>query len=149
MMDFFKKKVTEEQKQVTNEQMLDHELLKYLKRAGGDTIKISYGFSTKNLSTSVEFTFHRHDNGGWVSSDAEVAEGVSIGRNSIIMPDAKIGTKAIIGDFVVIGTGATIYYGAHIENKAYVGKGATICQFVKVPSNKIVEENEVWQNCLT
>ncbi len=144
MLELFKKK------RIADRQEMDYGLLKELRRADKDTFKMTYSFSSKNMSVSVELAFHRHKNGGgWVSNDAEVAENAVIGKNSVVMPNAKVGADAVIKDFVVIGQGATIHYGAIVESRSYVGNGATVCQFIRVPMKCRIEENEVWQNCLT
>ena len=83
-----------------------------------------------------------------ISAETSVARGTSIGRGSIIMPQATVNAGAKIGDFCIIASNALIGFNATVENYAHcdcasvVMKGCTVPELTTVESGEIVKDTQ-------
>ena len=83
-----------------------------------------------------------------ISAETSVARGTSIGRGSIIMPQATVNAGASIGEFCIIASNALIGFNATVENYAHcdcasvVMKGCTVPELTTVESGEIVKDTK-------
>ena len=83
-----------------------------------------------------------------ISAETSVARGTSIGRGSIIMPQATVNAGASIGEFCIIASNALIGFNATVENFAHcdcasvVMKGCTVPELTTVESGEIVKDTQ-------
>ncbi len=62
-----------------------------------------------------------------VDKNALVADNVTIGEGTVVMPGAIINSGAKIGNHVIINSGAIIEHGSIIEDYCHVSPGVIIC----------------------
>lgn len=85
-----------------------------------------------------------------VASNAELGEGVFVGKNAVVNSYAKVGNMAIVNtgaivehadvleDFASIAPGATLCGGVKVERGAHVGAGSTVLQTVTIGKESLV-----------
>jgi sugar O-acyltransferase (sialic acid O-acetyltransferase NeuD family) len=89
------------------------------------------------------------------SSDMSIAEGVFIGKGTIINTDTRIGAFSIIntgsiiehdctiGQFVHIAPGVRMSGGIHIHDNVHIGIGSTLVQSISIGKNTIIGAGSV------
>lgn len=81
-----------------------------------------------------------------ISNETSIARGVSIGRGSIIMPQATVNAGAKIGEFCIIASNALIGFNADVGNYVHcdcasvVMKDCVVTDFSTVESGEIVRD---------
>lgn len=78
-----------------------------------------------------------------ISNETSIARGVSIGRGTIIMPQATINTGAIIGDFCIIASNALIGFNAMVESYAHCDCASVVMKNCTVPELAMIESGEI------
>lgn len=78
-----------------------------------------------------------------ISNETSIARGVSIGRGTIIMPQATVNTGAEIGDFCIIASNALIGFNATVESYVHCDCASVVMKDCKVPELTTVESGEI------
>lgn len=78
-----------------------------------------------------------------ISNETSIARGVSIGRGTIVMPQATINTSAKIGDFCIIASNSLIGFNATVENYAHCDCASVVMRDCTVPELTTVESGEI------
>lgn len=78
-----------------------------------------------------------------ISAETSIAKGVSIGRGSIIMPQATVNTGAKIGDFCIVASNALIGFNASVESFSHCDCASVIMKDCVVHEMKTVESGEI------
>lgn len=78
-----------------------------------------------------------------ISNETSIARGVSIGRGTIVMPQATINTGAEIGDFCIIASNSLIGFNATVENYAHCDCASVVMKDCAVPELTTVESGEI------
>ena len=78
-----------------------------------------------------------------ISNETSIARGVSIGRGTIVMPQATINTGAEIGDFCIIASNSMIGFNATVESFAHCDCASVVMKDCTVPGLTTVESGEI------
>lgn len=78
-----------------------------------------------------------------ISNETSIARGVSIGRGTIVMPQATINTGAEIGDFCIIASNSMIGFNATVESYAHCDCASVVMKDCTVPELTTVESGEI------
>ena len=85
--------------------------------------------------------------GSKISSKAEIANGVKIGKNCTVLAHTYIGTNAVIGDNTIIYPSAIVYRDCKIGSDCIIHANTTIgADGFGFATNKLGEHKKIYQN---
>ncbi|WP_136514310.1 acetyltransferase [Geomonas edaphica] len=73
-----------------------------------------------------------------IHPSAEIARGVTIGDNCVVMAGAVINSDCTIGNHVIVNTSASIDHDCFVADGVHVAPGATLCGTVKVGAGTFI-----------
>ena len=78
-----------------------------------------------------------------ISSETSIARGTSIGRGTVVMPQATINAGAKIGDFCIIASNSLIGFNSAVEDYSHCDCASVVMKDCIVPMLTTVESGEI------
>lgn len=73
-----------------------------------------------------------------IHPSAQIARGVTIGSNCVVMAGAVVNSDCAIGNHVIVNTNASIDHDCQVEDSVHVAPGVTLCGTVAVGAGTFI-----------